>query len=209
MRGVQLPSQDRGAVMKKYKTIYADPPWPMISGVGKFANGLLKPSNQQFTGINITKHSYKSMSIKDLCNVSIPTAEACALFMWTVSMFLPQALKVGKAWGFRYSTVAFIWIKQTNNGNISLGKGTYTLPGAEICLLFTKGTILKEWKNHITRQVVFAERTGHSIKPACIRTAISCLLPGPRLELFARTKTKGWDVFGDQVKDSIKLRGIE
>ena len=193
----------------RYKVIYADPPWPMIGGVGKNADGSLKPSNQQFAGINIAKHPYESMSIKKMKTIQIPTTDASALFMWTVSMFLPQALEVGNAWGFKYSTIAFIWIKQTSTGKLALGKGTYTLPSAEIFLLFTKGKILKAWRGHTARQVVFAERKGHSVKPECIRDTITTLLPGPRLELFARTKTPGWDVFGDQVKGSIKLRSVK
>ena len=39
-------------------------------------------------------------------------AHDCRLFLWTTDAHLPQALALGEAWGFRYSTVAFVWAKQ-------------------------------------------------------------------------------------------------
>jgi N6-adenosine-specific RNA methylase IME4 len=43
-----------------------------------------------------------------------------------------------------------------------------------------------------------APRREHSRKPDEVRDRIERLLPGPRIELFARTTSPGWDSWGDQ-----------
>src|SRR5215467_12258202 len=57
---------------------------------------------------------YKTMSFVEL--VALPIKElaaptGCHLFVWTSGPFLPQALKLIEAWGFKYSTRAFTWLK--------------------------------------------------------------------------------------------------
>ena len=48
--------------------------------------------------------------------------------------------------------------------------------------------------------LVIAERTQHSKKPKEVRNRIQELFGDlPRIELFAREKTEGWDVWGNQV----------
>ena len=42
-------------------------------------------------------------------------------------------------------------------------------------------------------------RTEHSAKPERVRELIEEVSPGPHLELFARKKTLGWTVWGNQV----------
>ena len=56
------------------------------------------------------------------------------------------------------------------------------------------------------KQLVMAERTGHSVKPDEVRNRKSQLCGDlPRIELFARKKTDGWDVFGNEVEGSVNL----
>ena len=45
----------------------------------------------------------------------------------------------------------------------------------------------------------------HSRKPDSIYEYAESL-PGPRLEMFARRKREGWDVFGNEVKGSIHIK---
>ena len=48
--------------------------------------------------------------------------------------------------------------------------------------------------------LVIAERTKHSKKPQEVRNRIELLFGDlPRIELFARDKTPGWDVWGNEV----------
>ena len=70
---------------------------------------------------------------------SIANADS-VLFMWATFPCLLEALALGKAWGFTYKTVAFVWVKRNqHNHDLSVGMGYYTSANAEIVLLFTKG----------------------------------------------------------------------
>jgi N6-adenosine-specific RNA methylase IME4 len=67
----------------------------------------------------------KDLPVKDLA------AKDCALLFWTVSSMLPEALGVIKSWGFRYTNVAFDWVKVTKDGNPGIGMGYYSRTGSE------------------------------------------------------------------------------
>ncbi|MBQ3345580.1 MAG: hypothetical protein II876_00195 [Synergistaceae bacterium] len=72
--------------------------------------------------------------------------ENCALFIWVNATRLHEAQKVIEEWGFSRETIAFVWVKTTEDDN---GKQTYyfgqtgnlTRENAEFCLFATKGTI--------------------------------------------------------------------
>ena len=84
--------------------------------------------------------------------------------------------------------------------------GIWTMKGSEICLLATKGKIHNKIQSHKVRQLVEAERMEHSVKPQEVRNRIVELIGDlPRIELFARQKTEGWDVWGNEVKSDIEL----
>lgn len=73
--------------------------------------------------------------------------------------------------------------------------------GIELCLLATRGKDAhKLVKKHNIRSYVESQRLKHSKKPDKVRTQIVELLGDlPRIELFARQKTEGWDVWGNEV----------
>lgn len=126
--------------------------------------------------------------------------------MWAVSPQLPEALEVMKAWGFKYKTVAFCWSKVTNTGKQVSNLGRWTMGNVEICLLGVKGTPNSMRIDKTIKQLVVAERTKHSKKPDEVRNRIVKLLGDrPRIELFARTKTEGWDVWGNEIQNDIEL----
>ena len=87
--------------MKKYKIIYADPPWQY------------KRSKVQGAA---EKH-YPTMQLNELC--ALPVAELadqdCILFLWATFPQLNEALELIKAWGFTYKSVAFVWLSSTGN----------------------------------------------------------------------------------------------
>lgn len=67
-----------------------------------------------------------------------------------------------------------------------------------MCLLGVKGKNKRICNN--VKQLVSAERTKHSKKPDEVRQRIVELMGDlPRIELFARNKTEGWDVWGNEV----------
>ena len=176
---------------KKYNIIYADPPWNY---------GNTKNLNGKFWGI-AEKH-YSTMKLQEIksLNISSISDENCYFFMWTTSPFLQKSFEVIKSWGFKYSTVAFVWIKTTNDGSKIRGDGLgkYTISNAEYCLISKKGKYWRNKKN--VSQIIKAPKEKHSKKPDCVRDRIVELCGDlPRIELFAREKTEGWDVWGNEV----------
>ena len=123
----------------------------------------------------------------------------CVLLMWVTDPLLEKAFKVIDAWGFTYKTVGFTWAK-SNKSNMGMftGLGYWTRCNPEMCLLATKGKPKRVSKS--VAQLVIDQRREHSRKPDRIRNDIIELCGDlPRIELFARQKTKGWDVWGNQV----------
>ena len=184
----------RSLNLKKYNIIYADPPWQFKNYNDKKAK-------------NWVGEHYGLLSTKDICNLPISDIadKDCVLFIWGTWPKLPDCLEVIKAWGFNYKTCGFNWIK-TNKGNGSLffGMGYWTRSNSEFCLLATKGHPKRVDANVF--QVLKEPRTKHSSKPSVTRDYVVQLVGNlPRIELFARQKTDGWDVWGNEVESDINL----
>lgn len=147
------------------------------------------------------------MSIKDICNLSVDKIadKDCVLFMWMTFPTLVEGLKVLESWGFKYKTVAFVWIKQNKKApSLFWGLGFWTRANAEICILATKGNPKRvSAKVH---QVIISPVEEHSKKPDETRKRIVELLGDiPRIELFARQKVQGWDSWENEVESDIDL----
>lgn len=129
----------------------------------------------------------------------------CALFLWATFPQLPEALRLIKAWGFVYKTVAFVWLKTNKKARTWFyGLGFWTRGNAEICLLATKGHPKRQAAN--IHQFIISPIEQHSKKPDETRDRIVALMGElPRIELFARQETPGWDVWGNEVKNSIEF----
>ena len=177
--------------MKKYTVLYADPPW-------RYRN---KPNGRS------PESHYPTMKTEDICALPVQAlaAEDCALFLWVTMPMIFEAQKVLAAWGFQYKTVAFVWVKQNRNGTgIFWGMGYWTRANAELCLLATKGRPQRRAKN--IHQVIISPVEEHSKKPEEARRRIEALLGEvPRLELFARRPSPGWDVWGNEVESDVVL----
>ena len=125
--------------------------------------------------------------------------------MWATFPQLKEALQLIKAWGFTYKTVAFVWLK-TNKKALTwfYGLGFWTRGNAEICLLATKGHPKRQAKN--IHQLIISPIEEHSKKPEEARKKIVALMGDiPRIELFARKESPGWDIWGNEVKSNITL----
>lgn len=82
--------------------------------------------------------------------------------------------------------------------------GGWTRANAEVCLLATRGRPKR--LSASVHSVVDAPVRAHSQKPDEVRTRIVELFGDlPRIELFAREKTQGWDVWGNEVTSDIDL----
>lgn len=170
---------------KKYNIIYADPPW---SYNDKSCEGA-------------ASKYYNTMSIEELKKMPIDTisSNTCVLFIWATYPKIEDALELIKAWGFKYKTIGFQWIKQNKNGNgFFFGLGRWTRGNTECCLIATKGKPKRV--NAGISQLVFSPIRKHSQKPDEVRDKIVELVGDlPRIELFARQKVDGWDCWGNEV----------
>ena len=90
--------------------------------------------------------------------------------MWSSSPHLDQAIELLKAWGFAYSTIAFVWDKQRVNPSF------YTMSQCEICIVGKKGKIPQPRGVRNIRQFVSEMRGKHSAKPAEVRKRIELML---------------------------------
>lgn len=147
------------------------------------------------------------MSIQELCQlpVHVLAEKDCILFLWATFPMLPEALKLIQAWGFTYKTVAFVWLKQNKVARTWVyGMGFWTRGNAEVCLLATKGHP-KRYSTQV-HQFIISPIREHSRKPDEAREKIVTLAGNlPRIELFARETTPGWDVWGNEVNSDIEL----
>lgn len=180
--------------MAAYDVIYADPPWNY--------NGRLQHGNVE-ANASVLDH-YETVTTAELQTLSVPSicARDCLLFMWTSSPHLEQALDLMKAWGFEYKTIAFVWYKERTN------PGYYTMSQCEICLVGKRkgGNIPQPRGARNVRQFLSEMRGEHSAKPAEIRRRIHEMFPEQnKIELFAREKVEGWDVWGNEVKSDVEL----
>lgn len=178
---------------KKYQIIYADPPWNFGGG------GVYQDSGRP---VRETNKQYSLMDTAELMrmNVNSIADTDSLLFMWTTDQHIPDALKLMDAWGFRFCTVAFYWVKKYSTGSTCYNVGCWTMKSVEQVLLGLKGKPMHFKKTRNVKQLVEAERTQHSKKPQEVRDRIVELVGDlPRIELFARQKTEGWDVWGNEV----------
>lgn len=172
---------------KKYQIIYADPAWAYQFGK---------------TSSRFVNNKYAVMTKKEVCELPVRriVADNGVLLLWVTYPKLDWAFDVITAWGFEYKTQAFTWIK-TNKKTTSLfwGMGYYTRSNPEVCLLATRGTPLKRL-THSIHSVIMTPIENHSKKPDIVRDKIVELFGDlSRIELFARQKTEGWDVWGNEI----------
>lgn len=184
----------------RYGIIYADPPWD-YGGKLQFDKSSTKAENMNWSrNIFISSANFKYPTLKTNELKLIPIADIaeddCLLFMWVTSPHLAQGIDLGEAWGFEYKTVAFVWDKMVHN------PGKYTLSYCELCLVFKRGRIPSPRGTRNEKQLVRSPRGDHSSKPDAVRQAIARMFPAQdRIELFARHKPAGWDVWGLEVEE--------
>ena len=177
---IQLPN-------KKFSIIYADPPWSY--------------KDKAKSGKRGASFKYKTQSDNWVCDLPVKdiASDDCALFLWVTMPKLPEAFKVIESWGFTYKTVAFTWVKKNKKANSWFwGMGNWTRANAEVCLLAIKGRPKRVSAS--VHSVVDARIERHSKKPDEVRNRIVELLGDiPRIELFARQQSEGWECWGDEV----------
>jgi N6-adenosine-specific RNA methylase IME4 len=164
---------------KRYRTIYADPPWQY---------------DNKATRSNVESEYAGTMSVDEICELPVRALleDDAHLHLWTTTSFLPFAFGVIEAWGFEYRS-ELIWIKP------QMGIGNYWRVSHEILLLGIRGNA-KSFNEHEHPSWLSHDRLEHSQKPQKFRQLVERVSNGPYLELFGRRQIPGWTVFGNQVE---------
>lgn len=179
--------------MKKYSTIVIDPPWMY----GKW--GKSKPTHRPndynrpmpYNGMSIDQ--IKLLPIKNISDVN------CELYLWVTQKYLPVAFELIKHWDFKYCQT-LTWCKAP----MGTGQGGVYCPTTEFLILSRRGKMPKCKRIDSTWWQIKREAK-HSKKPDFFQDMIEKVTQGPRLEMFARRQRDGWDVFGNEVENSIDI----
>jgi len=195
-----LPNLYPDLPSEKYDIIYCDPPWD-YGGKMQFDKSGKKNYNANWEKkifISAANFKYPTLKLKELKKIPIAdiAEDNCLLFMWVTNPHLAQGIELGKAWGFEYRTVAFVWDKMVHN------PGQYTMSYVELCLVFKRGKIPTPRGARNVKQLVRVPRKKHSQKPIEVLKGIEKMFPTQKkIELFARHKPKNWDVWGLDVRE--------
>ncbi len=166
---------------KKYRVVYADPPWRYND----------KQDTDYYGGAE--KH-YGTMPLEEIAALPVGNiAEKDAvLFLWTTSPLIFDSKQIFEAWGFTYKSM-FVWDK------VKTGMGHYNSVRHELLLICTRGSCTPDTPKMFDSVQSIERSENHSEKPQQFREIIETLYAGDKIELFARTKRDGWDVWGNEV----------
>ena len=203
-------------VEKKYNVIYADCPWSYQNKKTGRTNGDQPEGSGAHT-------KYELMTNEDIMAMPVPeiTEKDAVLFLWVTVPLLPEGLATLAAWGFEYKTM-ITWRKI-----MSLGMGYWFRGQCEHLILGVKGKVkpFRQQRANFFESEVFevdecyqSKAGRHSQKPhhfrSLITEAVKVSFKTPKkLELFARSREgffpdyeyEGWDVYGNQVNNSISI----
>jgi N6-adenosine-specific RNA methylase IME4 len=187
------------AKVKRYKTILADPPWKYEkwgSAADSPTTRRKFPNGQWAKSFDMT---YQTMTVQEITALPVAgcAADDCDLYLWTTQKYLPDAFGVMQAWGFKYCQT-LTWCKAPRG----LGQGGLFCPTTEFLLLGRKGRMPKGKRRQDSTWWNVTRTAKHSQKPEFFQDKIEAVSDGPRLELFARRKRLGWDVWGNEVEST-------
>jgi N6-adenosine-specific RNA methylase IME4 len=198
---------------KKYEIIYCDPPWQFNN---KKTGGSMKSG---------AASQYLTTGIEGLKSIPVDkiTADNAILIMWYVGAMPQEAIDLVHAWGFTIKNMnGFVWNKLTVKNNLFFGMGFWTRAGSESAIIAVKGkpkpdsrsvravgNYMPESFDDVLAELCYSGsyKIGkHSVKPNEFRDKCVELMGDiPRLEMFARKASKGWDVFGNEAPNSIEI----
>ena len=160
-----------------YGVIYADPPWRY---------------EHSKTDCRRIENQYPTMDLEDICQIDIPSADDCILFLWVTSPKVVESTKVIESWGFEYRT-CLVWIKDR------IGMGYYARQRHELLFVATIGSPPVPLPATRPDSVIEAPRQEHSRKPDCVYEYIETMYPhAKKLEMFSRRPREDWDAWGNE-----------
>jgi N6-adenosine-specific RNA methylase IME4 len=180
----------------KYRTIVADPPW-------RYPMRERAKSGPGLGGRRAAEHQYGVMNPEDIAAIPVRdwVDRDAHLYLWVTNLMLKEGrpFDILDAWGFRFATM-LTWHKLG-----APGMGFYFRGDTEHVLLGVRGTCPIEPAMRISNHFA-APRTGHSAKPDRFYEIVERVSPEPRLELFARRRRVGWDVWGNEAPPESEAR---
>lgn len=180
--------------MKRYRTIVADPPWPVNTGPswGTPRTGPRNPASHAL--------AYPTMRVSEITALPVGdiAEEDAHLYLWTINRYVEKSYAVVRAWGFHPSTL-LIWRKARKGTGLG---GAYALT-TEYLLFARRGKLapLMRWPESGFHWA----RSTHSRKPDAMLDMVEQVSPGPYLEMFARRARFGWDYWGDESLGTAEL----
>jgi N6-adenosine-specific RNA methylase IME4 len=186
----------RGLAEHHARVLMVDPPW-------RFKTFTADPGNRAPPYPTMPMDEIAALPVSDLA------ARNCWLFLWTSGPFLQHSMNIMQGWGFRYSSVAFTWVKiRRKSDGFHQGTGKTTRKNTEIVLLGKIGSppilhspdelLVQPEDDDLDGEVLVSRLREHSRKPDEIRSRIERMAGGPRLELFARQRFENWTAWGNQ-----------
>lgn len=171
---------------KLYKTVVIDPPWAPKQGA---------TWKTRFTDKGRPQKHYNTLTLDEIKQIKLPIEEQAHVYVWAINQHLDWAYDLTIHWGLEVIQI-FTWCK---NG---LGVGQFQCNSEQILVCRrgsrhgnpfgkSKGTWF-QWDRGI-----------HSEKPQEFYELVEKISPAPRLDMFARKKRKGWDVWGNEVNSDI------
>jgi N6-adenosine-specific RNA methylase IME4 len=178
----------------KYKTIVIDPPWKY----GSWGKSKASHRPNDFT----RPMPYSTMTLDEIKNLPVKMLadDNCELYLWTTQKYLAEAIGILKAWGFKHCTT-ITWCKKP----MGTGQGGVYCPTTEFLLHGRIGKMPKVKRIDSTWFLTKREHNAHSRKPEFFQDMIEAVSVAPRLEMFARRKRVGWDVWGNEVESDIQI----
>jgi N6-adenosine-specific RNA methylase IME4 len=166
-----------------YRTIVADPPWTPVEGLrNDYSRDKARPQ----------KH-YPTMTVQAIRELQPPAADSAHLWLWCLSQHIDWGWDVARAWGFE-PLIALTWCKD------GLGAGRFQCNTEHVLVCRRGARHLAPFQR--TAGTWFRwPRGAHSVKPDQFYELVERVSPAPRLELFARRRRFGWDVWGDEAPE--------
>jgi N6-adenosine-specific RNA methylase IME4 len=178
-----------------YRTIVIDPPWRYERATGL---GSTRAAADHYS--TMTNEAIADLPVGDLAGPD------CHLYVWVTNprLFREAREAVGpvdmvERWGFRYVTL-LTWHKLG-----APGMGWYFRGDTEHVLFGIRGKAPIDPAVRVSNHFA-APRTGHSAKPDRFYEIVEQVSPEPRIELFARRRRVGWDVWGNEAPGESEAR---
>jgi N6-adenosine-specific RNA methylase IME4 len=186
----------------RYRTIVADPPWPMPKGGSYTAKRGHERWRRNMDGKRPSDLPYQEMTLDAIKGLRVAeiAEDGAHLYLWVPNAFREHGHAVVRAWGFVPSTV-LVWAK-TPRG-IGLG-GAFTCT-TEFVLFARRGMLPASERIDSTWWNWTRPHNRHSAKPDAFLDVVERVSPGPYVEMFARRNRLGWDTWGNEALEHVDL----